>query len=99
MSDVDREIVNRLDVICKLLYIQIKPKMEELRATLIKTEKQQKLYDILDGEKTIEQIAKESGYNPRPLEGLLPDWERKGLIMSIGKRASKRYVNIENLIT
>lgn len=100
VSDSNKEIVAKLDTICKLLYAQIKPKIEELKTTLIKTEMQQKIYDSLDGRKTIEQIAKEAGYsNPRPLERLLPEWERKGLILGIGKKTSKRYINFDTLIT
>jgi hypothetical protein len=100
MSDSNREVVEKLDAICKLVYMQTKPHVEQLKSTLIKTEKQQKIYDTLDGKKTIEQIAKEAGYSdPRPLKGLLPEWEKKGLILSLGKKANKRYVNIENLIT
>jgi len=94
------EIAKKLDVICKLLYMQIKPRVEELKESLVKTEMQQKAYDAIDADKKIQQIATEAGYKgPRALESLLPEWEKKGLITSFGKGPRKKYATIENLIT
>ena len=99
MNSSDRDIVKKLDVIGKLLYMQTKPRIEELKAELIKTEKQVKVYDAIDSNKTIKQIATEAGYkSTRTLESLLPEWEKKGLITSFGKGPGKRYATVENLI-
>ena len=99
MGNSEKDMVKKLDVISKLLYMQTKPRIEELKQELIKTEKQQKVYDALDGNKTIKQIANEVSYkDPRILRSVLPEWERKGLITSFGKGPKKRYATIEDLI-
>lgn len=99
MNSSERDIVKKLDVIGKLLYMQIKPRIEELKAELIKTEKQVKVYDAIDANSTIRQIATQAGYkSTSTLESLLPDWEKKGLITSFGKGRGKRYATIENLM-
>lgn len=99
MNSSERDIVKKLDVIGKLLYMQTKPRIEELKAGLIKTEKQVKVYDAIDANKTIKQIATEAGYkSTSTLESLLPEWEKKGLITSFGKGRGKRYATIENLM-
>lgn len=97
MSSED-QLANKLDVIAKLLYMQTRSRIEDLKAKLLKTELQRKAYEVLDGKKTIKEIAAAAGYkDTRALETFLPEWESKGLILSFGKRASRRYVNIENL--
>lgn len=99
MNSPDRDAVKRLDVISKLLYMQIKPRIEELKAELIKTEKQVKVYDAIDANKTIKEIAADAGYkSTSTLESLLPEWEKKGMITSFGKGRGKRYATIENLM-
>jgi len=99
MSDSEKDMVKKLDVISKLLYMQTKPRIEELKAELIKTEKQQKIYDAIDANRTIQQIATKAGYrSTSTLEALLPEWEKKGLITSFGKGRGKRYATIENLM-
>ena len=45
----------------------------------------------------MKQIAKISSYSIKSLEKILPEWERKGLILSVGQSTNKKYVNIENL--
>lgn len=99
MSSFEKDMVKKLDVIGNLLYMQIKPRIEELKAELIKTEKHAKVYDAIDANKTINQIAAEAGYkSSRTLESLLPEWEKKGLLTSFGKGPRKRYATIENLM-
>jgi predicted Rossmann fold nucleotide-binding protein DprA/Smf involved in DNA uptake len=99
MGNSEKDVVKKLDIISKLLYMQTKPRIEELKAELIKTEKQQKVYDAIDANKTIKQIATKAGYrSARALEALLPEWEKKGIITSFGKGPKKRYATIENLI-
>ena len=99
MNSSERDIVKKLDVIGNLLYMQTKPRIEELKAKLIKTENQQKVYDAIDGNKTMEQIAKEANYKGiRILQSLLLEWEKKGLITGFGKGPRKRYATIKNLI-
>jgi len=99
MSSSERDIVKKLDVISKLLYMQTKPRIEALKAELVKTERHVKVYDAIDANSTIKQIATKAGYRgTRALESLLPDWEKKGLITSFGKRRGKRYITIENLM-
>ena len=99
MSSSEPDVVKKLDVISKLLYMEIKPRIEELKAKLVRTKNQQKVYDAIDGNKTMKQIAKEAGYKgSRILRSLLPEWEKKGLITSFGKGTKKRYATIEDLM-
>ena len=85
-------------IIAKLLYLQTRPKIEELKLQLLKTPQQKKAYDALDGEKTIKEVAQAASYSSTStLEELLPEWERKGLILSNGKGRVKKYLNLENL--
>lgn len=92
------ELLTKMTIVAKLLYMQTRPRIEELKAQLLKTPQQKKAYDVLDGEKSIKEIAQVAGYsNTRTLETMLPEWERKGLILSTGKTTTKKYVNIENL--
>jgi hypothetical protein len=92
------ELVKKMTIVAKLLYMQTRPRIEELKAQLLRTPQQKKAYDALDSKRSIKQIAQIAGYaDSRPLETILPEWERKGLILSMGKGPSKKYVNIENL--
>jgi len=85
-------------IIAKLLYVQTRPKIEELKVQLLKTPQQEKAYDALDGEKTIKEVAQAASYSSTStLEELLPEWERRGLILSNGKGRAKKYLNLENL--
>ena len=95
MSDDD--IVPKLDLITKLLYIQTKLKIMSLEELLVKTEKQKKLYDALDGKQSMSQLQEIAGISVKTMEPLLPEWEKKGLIMSFGKGRSKKYVSLQNL--
>jgi hypothetical protein len=92
------ELLRKIGIVAKLMYVQTRPKIEELKAELLKTSQQKQAYDVLDGVKTIKEIAQASSYaSTSTLEELLPEWERKGLILSSGKGRNKKYVNIENL--
>jgi hypothetical protein len=96
--DSNQEVVNKLSIICKLLSLQLRSRIEELKKELLKTDQQMKAYNALDGEKSIKDLASIAGYsNTRALESLLPEWEKKGFIISFGKGPYKRYLNIENL--
>jgi hypothetical protein len=54
---------------------------------VLKTPQQRKAYDALDEKKTIKEVPQVSNYSSTStLEELLPLWERKGVILSIGKR-------------
>lgn len=92
------ELLKKITIVAKLLYMQTRPRIEELKTQLLKTPQQKKAYNALDGKKSIKEVAQIAGYaDPRPLETMLPEWESKGLILSIGKSTAKKYVNIENL--
>jgi predicted Rossmann fold nucleotide-binding protein DprA/Smf involved in DNA uptake len=90
-------VLKKLDIIAKLLYIQIRPGIEGLKAKLVKTEKQKLIYNALDGKRSIDEVAKSANASVRLVEKTLPEWERQGLILGFGKGAGKRYVSIENL--
>lgn len=93
------ELVEEVSIIIKLLYMNTMLKIDELEAKLLKTPLQRKAYASLDGKKTITKIAQIAGYSDeRTLKAMLPEWERRGLILSAGKGAGKRYLNIYNLI-
>lgn len=97
MSMAD-ELLKKATVMAKLLYMQMRPRIEELKKQLLKTPQQEKAYEVLDGRHSIKEIAQAAGYtDTRGLETLLPEWEKTGLILSIGKGPNKKYVNIENL--
>jgi len=98
MTKKNDEILKKLTLIVKLLYIQTRARIEDLKKQLLRTSRQKKAYDALNGKRTIKEIAKVAGYSDtRALEKLLPEWESKGLILSIGRGPNKRYLNIENL--
>jgi len=90
-------IVLKLDLIAKLLYIQTKPKISSLENSLVKTEKQKKLYDALDGKQNMNQLQEIAGISVKTMEPLLPEWEKRGLIISFGKGRSKKYISLQNL--
>ncbi len=98
MSQND-ELLKKVGIVAKLMYVQARPRnFEELKVQLLKTSQQEQAYDALDGEKTIKEVAQAASYaSTSSLEELLPEWERKGLILSIGKGRNKKYLNIENL--
>ena len=92
------ELLKQVTIVAKLLYMQTRPRIEELKVQLLKTPQQKKAYEALDGKRSIKEIAQFAGYaDSRPLETSLPEWESKGLILSIGKSTAKKYVSIENL--
>lgn len=75
----DDELVKRIAIIAKLLYMHTRPRIEELKAQLVKTPQQKKAYAALDGKRSIKEIAQFAGYaDSRLLETMLPEWERKG---------------------
>lgn len=92
------ELLKKATVAVKLMCMQMRPRIEELKTQLLKTPQQKKAYEDLDGTRSIKEIAQSAGYTgTRGLEKLLPEWEKTGLILSIGKGPNKKYVNIENL--
>jgi len=90
-------IAKKLDIIAKLLYIQNIGRVEEMKGKFLKTEKQKKIYSLLNGRRSIQQIAKSANCSVRLVRGLLPEWERAGFILGFGKGAAKKYCNLENL--
>ena len=93
----NREVIERLDLIAKLLCMQIRPRIEKLKRELELTDKQKRVYDACDGENNAEEIAKKARCSVRYARGLLPRWEEMGLILGLGRGPAKKYVNIENL--
>jgi len=92
------ELLKKISIVAKLLYMQTRPRIEELKVQFLKTPQQKKAYEALDGKRSIKEVAQIAGYSDsRPLETMLPEWENKGLILSLGKSTAKKYVNIENL--
>lgn len=91
------DIVLKLDLIVKLLYMQSKQGITSLEKSLVKTEKQKKLYHALDGTRNMAQLQKIAGISVKTMEPLLPEWEKNGLIISLGKGPSKRYTSLQNL--
>ena len=87
----------KLDIIAKLLYMQTRPKIEELKSKLVTTARHSRIYEMLNGERTTKEIAQAARCSVRLVKGLLPEWERNGLIIGIGKAPNKKYVSIENL--
>jgi AraC-like DNA-binding protein len=92
------ELLKKATIVVKLLYMQMRPRIEELKIQFLKTLQQKKAYDALDGRHSIKEIAQAAGYSDtRGLETFLPEWKKKGLILSIGKDPNKKYTNIENM--
>jgi len=77
--------------------MQVRPQIEKRKKELKLSKKQLKVYAACNGINSIEQIADKAKCSVRYVKGLLPKWERMGLILSIGKGPSKRYLNIESL--
>ena len=97
MSSENEECLKKLSIISRLLYMRIRPLIEERKRKLKLTKKQMQIYVACDGTNAIEQIAEKAESSVRYVEGLLPKWGRMGLILSTGKGALKRYINIESL--
>lgn len=98
MADNEPESSRKqLDLIAKLLYMQVRFHTEKLEEQLVSTDKQKKLYSALDGSKNMEQLAKSLKVSKRMVEDTLPLWERKGLVIGFGKGKGKRYFNLDNL--
>ncbi len=91
------ELDENIDVIKKLLYMQTKTNIEALKESLVKTDKQMKLYESLDGNRTMEDLHKLTGVSIKTMEPLLPQWEKNGLVLSFGKGRAKRYLSLDNL--
>ena len=96
MSTEDR-LIKKLDIIAKLLYMQTRPKINELKTKLVKTDIQKKIYSLLDGTKTAKEVAVAAKCSEISVWRTLPDWENQGLIVGVGKGKAKKYINIENL--
>lgn len=90
-------LIKRLDIIAKLLYMQTQPEINELKAKLVRTGIQKKIYSLLDGTKTAKEVATTAKCSEISVWKTLPDWEAQGLIVGVGKGKAKKYVNIENL--
>ena len=97
LSEFEKRALDKFGIIAKLLYMLIKPRVEELKTKLVTTEKQKQIYNVLDGKRTMDEVAKAASASVILVRKTLPEWERKGLILGFGKGAEKRYVNIENL--
>jgi AraC-like DNA-binding protein len=94
----DEKMLERLTIISKLIYMQTRPKIDDLKKELLKTAQQKKAYEALDGKLSIKEIAKLAGYtDTSTLVTVLPLWESRGLVLSIGKATNKKYLSIENL--
>lgn len=93
----DENILSKLDVIAKLLFMQTRHNLASLESMLIKTDKQKLLYHSLDGKRNMEQLHTLTGISVKTMEPLLPEWEKKGLILSFGKGKTKRYLSLENM--
>lgn len=93
----DNDVSEKLDLIAKLLFMQVRLQAEALIEKEITTDKQKKLYSALDGNSNIKAIAKSTKLSEIWLRQTLPGWERKGIILSYGKGNAKRYVNLDNL--
>ena len=83
------ELAEQVSVIIKLLYMNTMRNVIELESILLMTSKQKIAYSALDGKRKINEIARVAGIGVRTLETLLPEWERKGLIMTMGKGSGK----------
>ena len=93
----DDKMVQKLDLIVKLLFMQTSQNLGILEKEIIKTDKQKNLYKLLNGERNMSQLAKAAKISQRMVEDTLPEWEKRGLILGIGKIATKKYVNLQNM--
>lgn len=91
------EVIEKLDLAVRLLYMQTKEHVGGLRTKLVQTKKQDQLYEALTGERTAEEAAKAARCSLRLAQKLLPEWERAGLILAVGKGPNKKYTSLENL--
>jgi len=97
MNEPIGPLVDRLDLIARLLTMQNRLQIDGLRDKIVKTSPQKKLYAALDGDRKIEELAKVCKMSVDNIKHTLPEWERRGLIVGMGKGKGKRYVTIENL--
>jgi hypothetical protein len=77
--------------------MQTRPRIEKLKDELKLTKKQKRVYDACNGQFNMKEIARKAKCSLRYVRHLLPEWEKKGLILGFGKGPDKKYVNLENL--
>jgi len=84
----------RLERITKLLsVIACEIKKQDTESELA-TDLQKVVYALCDGRRSAAEIAQAARTNRVRVAQLLPSWEEKGILISIGEGASKRYLNL-----
>ena len=77
-TNIDNGMGAKLDLIAKLLYMQVRLQTKSIKDELVTTEKQERLYSTLNGKSNIKELAKLKKLSEIYLEQTLPDWEEKG---------------------
>ena len=83
-------LTKKLDIMAKLLYMQTRPKINELKTKLVKTDIQKRIYSSLDGTKTAKEVAAAAKCSEISVWRTLPEWEDQGLIIGFGKGKAKK---------
>ncbi|MHA1908168.1 MAG: hypothetical protein ACXAAQ_15170 [Candidatus Thorarchaeota archaeon] len=86
-----------LSLLVKLLTLSLLSNLESLKTKHLKHEKARAAYDACNGFRSIPEIVKESGYSTTPVKENLPQWEKAGLVISVGEGNQKRYLALENI--
>jgi hypothetical protein len=86
-----------LSLIVKLLTLSLISNLDSLKTNYLKHDKAKAAYDTCNGYRTIPEIVKESGFSSTSVENNLPQWEKAGLIISVGSGSTKRYLALEHM--
>ena len=85
------------EILVKLLALNLLHNLESLKKELLTSDKREQLYMACDGLTSMTDLQTKAGVSRRMAENNLPEWEKRGLIISVGYGVNKRYLALENM--
>lgn len=92
---INAELGKLLEVMVKLHAMGLLSSLDSKKREILTTDQMKNAYRACNGVNSISEIAEYIG--SRALEGYFPDWEQKGIIISVGYGGNKRYLALENV--
>jgi hypothetical protein len=89
-TELLKQIASSLEVLVKRTQITSYPLVKQTLETVLDTEQKRQVYDLLDGEKTVAEIQKLSGANPRHISEWGQEWERIGIVEESGRKGRRQ---------
>ena len=89
-----RQIADSLDELVKLTKIMSFPMVKQTLEAALDTEQKRVVYQLLDGNKTVAEIEKISGANPRFISEWGQEWEKIGIVKreTPGRKAKRKWL-------